>query len=57
MKQKTTYFILLLFLFPFLVLSQDLTKDTIYGNIKRIREKTCKDFIKTKRFVGYKIDK
>ena len=25
--------------------------------IKRIREKTCKDFIKTKRFVGYKIDK
>ena len=39
MKQKTTYFILLLFLFPFLVLSQDLTKDTIYGNIKRIREK------------------
>ena len=28
---------------------------TVY--IKRIREKTCKDFIKTKRFVGYKIDK
>ena len=25
--------------------------------IKRIREKTGKDFIKTKRFVGYKIDK
>jgi two-component system, OmpR family, response regulator len=25
--------------------------------IKRIREKTNKDFIKTKRFVGYKIDK
>ena len=25
--------------------------------IKRVREKTCKDFIKTKRFVGYKIDK
>uniref|UniRef100_UPI0040474956 response regulator transcription factor n=1 Tax=Aliarcobacter sp. TaxID=2321116 RepID=UPI0040474956 len=25
--------------------------------IKRIREKTHKDFIKTKRFVGYKIDK
>jgi len=25
--------------------------------IKRIREKTYKDFIKTKRFVGYKIDK
>ena len=25
--------------------------------IKRIREKTCKNFIKTKRFVGYKIDK
>jgi hypothetical protein len=39
MKQKTTYFILLLLLIPFLVLSQDLKKDTIYGNIKRIREK------------------
>ncbi|RXJ85315.1 response regulator transcription factor [Arcobacter cloacae] len=25
--------------------------------IKRIREKTAKEFIKTKRFVGYKIDK
>jgi two-component system OmpR family response regulator len=25
--------------------------------IKRVREKTDKDFIKTKRFLGYKIDK
>lgn len=39
MKQKTAYFILLIFLIPFLVKSQNLPKDTIYGNLKRIREK------------------
>ena len=36
-------------------------KDISYSDsrmcIKRVREKTGKDFIKTKRFVGYKIDK
>jgi DNA-binding response OmpR family regulator len=36
-------------------------KEILYADIrmciKRIREKTGKDFIKTKRFVGYKIDK
>ena len=36
-------------------------KDSSYSDIrmciKRVREKTGKDFIKTKRFVGYKIDK
>ncbi|MBB1194595.1 hypothetical protein DNC80_13070 [Flavobacterium sp. SOK18b] len=39
MKEKTTYFLLFIFLIPFLVISQNLPKDTIYGNIKRIREK------------------
>ncbi len=36
-------------------------RDILYADIrmciKRIRNKTNKDFIKTKRFVGYKIDK
>jgi DNA-binding response OmpR family regulator len=36
-------------------------KEILYADIrmciKRIREKTGKDFIKTKRYVGYKIDK
>jgi hypothetical protein len=36
-------------------------KDISYADIrmciKRVREKTDKDFIKTKRFLGYKIDK
>lgn len=39
MKQKATYFISLIFLIPYLVKSQNLPKDTMYGNIKRIREK------------------
>jgi hypothetical protein len=39
MKEKTTYFLLLIVLIPLLVKSQNLPKDTIYGNIKRIREK------------------
>lgn len=39
MKEKTTTLILLFFVIPFLVKSQNLPKDTIYGKIKRIREK------------------
>lgn len=39
MKQKVTYLVLVLFLIPFLAMSQNLPKDTIYGNVKRIREK------------------
>ena len=37
--------------------NKDISYSDIRMCIKRIREKTCKDFIKTKRFVGYKIDK
>jgi DNA-binding response OmpR family regulator len=37
--------------------NKDISYSDIRMCIKRIREKTHKDFIKTKRFVGYKIDK
>ena len=37
--------------------NKDISYSDIRMCIKRIREKTYKDFIKTKRFVGYKIDK
>ena len=37
--------------------NKDISYSDIRMCIKRIREKTCKDFIKSKRFVGYKIDK
>ncbi|MDY3199652.1 MAG: response regulator transcription factor [Arcobacter sp.] len=37
--------------------SKEISYSDIRMCIKRIREKTDKDFIKTKRFVGYKIDK
>ncbi len=37
--------------------NKDISYSDIRMCIKRIREKTCKDFIKTKRFVEYKIDK
>lgn len=37
--------------------SKDISYSDIRMCIKRVREKTHKDFIKTKRFVGYKIDK
>ena len=37
--------------------NKDISYSDIRMCIKRIREKTCKDFIKTTRFVGYKIDK
>ncbi len=37
--------------------NKDISYSDIRMCIKRIREKTDKDFIKTKRYVGYKIDK
>lgn len=37
--------------------NRDISYADIRMCIKRIREKTGKDFIKTKRFVGYKVDK
>ena len=37
--------------------NKDISYSDIRMCIKRIREKTDKDFIKTKRFLGYKIDK
>lgn len=37
--------------------NKDISYSDIRMCIKRVREKTGKDFIKTKRFVGYKIDK
>lgn len=37
--------------------NKDISYSDIRMCIKRIREKTEKDFIKTKRFLGYKIDK
>ena len=37
--------------------NKDISYSDIRLCIKRIREKTDKDFIKTKRYVGYKIDK
>lgn len=37
--------------------NKDISYSDIRMCIKRVREKTHKDFIKTKRFVGYKIDK
>lgn len=39
MRHKLIYPILLIFLIPFLANSQNLPKDTIYGNVKRVREK------------------
>ncbi len=36
--------------------NRDISYSDIRMCIKRVREKTSKDFIKTKRFVGYKID-
>ena len=37
--------------------NKDISYSDIRMCIKRVREKTAKDFITTKRFVGYKIDK
>ena len=37
--------------------NKDISYSDIRMCIKRVREKTDKDFIKTKRFLGYKIDK
>lgn len=39
MKKKIIYTLWLIIIFPFLAKSQNLPKDTLYGNIKRIREK------------------
>jgi hypothetical protein len=39
MKDKNIFLYLILYLIPSIALSQNLPKDTLYGNIKRIREK------------------